>query len=119
MRISDWSSDVCSSDLYAASDLLCYRDDRDTALQAQQAAAWNPLLAWAEARHGVEFALARGVLPVDQPPAPATALRDAVRVLDPFRLAPLAPPHWTRVVSGTSGAERLNVGGRRTIKKQK
>ena len=76
---------------YAASDLLCYRDDRDTALQAEQAAAWNPLLAWAEARHGVEFALARGVLPVDQPPATVTALRDAVRVLDPFRLAALAP----------------------------
>src|SRR3546814_2894691 len=95
MRISDWSSDVCSSDLpiaaYAASDLLCYRDDRDTALQAEQAAAWNPLLAWAEARHGVQFALARGVLPVDQPPATVTALRDAVRVLDPFRLAALAP----------------------------
>src|SRR3546814_2593472 len=26
---------------YAASDLLCYRDDRDTALPAEQAAAWK------------------------------------------------------------------------------
>lgn len=76
---------------YAASDLLCYRDDRDTALQTEQAAAWNPLLAWAEARHGIEFALAQGVLPVDQPPATVAALRGAVLALDPFRLAALAP----------------------------
>src|SRR3546814_10531213 len=52
---------------YAATDLFCYRDDRDAALQAEQAAAWNPLLAWAEARYGVEFALTPGVLPIDQP----------------------------------------------------
>jgi len=76
---------------YAASDLLCYRDDRDTALQAEQAAAWNPLLAWAEARHGIEFTLAQGVLPVDQPAATVAALTGAVRALDPFRLAALAP----------------------------
>ncbi len=76
---------------YAESDLFCYRDNRDTALQAEQAAAWNPLLAWAEARHGIEFALAQGVLPVDQPAATIAALRGAVLGLDPFRLAALAP----------------------------
>lgn len=76
---------------YAATDLLCYRDDRDPALQAEQAAAWNPLLAWAEARHGVEFALAQGVLPIDQPAATQTALRDAAFAQDPFRLAALTP----------------------------
>ena len=76
---------------YAASDLLCYRDDRDTALQVEQAAAWNPLLAWAEARHGIEFTLAQGVLPVDQPAATVATLTGAVRALDPFRLAALAP----------------------------
>ena len=32
-------------------------DARDAALQAEQAAAWNPLLAWAGARYGIEFAL--------------------------------------------------------------
>jgi len=76
---------------YAESDLLCYRDDRDAALQAEQAAAWNPLLAWAEGRHGVEFALTQGVLPVDQSPATVAALQRAVHALDPFRLAALAP----------------------------
>lgn len=76
---------------YAQTDLLCYRDDRDAALQGEQAATWNPLLAWAEARHGIEFALAQGVLPIDQPAATVAALREAVHALDPFRLAPLSP----------------------------
>ena len=76
---------------YAQTDLLCYRDDRDAALQGEQAAAWNPLLAWAEARHGIEFALAQGVLPIDQPATTVAALREAVHALDPFRLAPLSP----------------------------
>lgn len=76
---------------YAASDLLCYRDDRDPALQAEQAAAWNPLLTWAEARHGVEFAITQGVLPIDQPPPTIAILRTALLAHDPFRLAALTP----------------------------
>lgn len=76
---------------YATSDLLCYRDDRDAVLQAEQAAAWNPLLTWAEARHDIEFALAQGVLPVDQPPATVAALHAALLAQDPFRLAALTP----------------------------
>ena len=76
---------------YAATDLLCYRDDRDALLQAEQAAAWNPLLAWAEARYGVEFEMTRGILPIDQPPATVTALRAAVLALDPWRMTALTP----------------------------
>lgn len=76
---------------YAASDLFCYRDDRDAVLQAEQAAAWNPLLAWAEVRYGIEFALTQGVLPIDQPDATIAALRAAVLAQDPFRLAALTP----------------------------
>lgn len=76
---------------YAESDLFCYRDDRDPALQHEQAAAWNPLLAWAEARHGIEFSLAQGVLPIDQPAATVATLRAAVLAHDPFRLAALTP----------------------------
>jgi len=76
---------------YAESDLLCYRDARDAALQAEQAVAWNPLLAWAEGRHGIEFTLAQGVIPVDQPAATIAALRGAVLDLHPFRLAALTP----------------------------
>jgi chaperone required for assembly of F1-ATPase len=76
---------------YAQSDLFCYRDDRDAALQAEQAATWNPVLAWAEARHGIEFTLAQGVLPVDQPAATIAALQGAVLALDPWRMTALTP----------------------------
>jgi chaperone required for assembly of F1-ATPase len=76
---------------YAATDLFCYRDDRDSQLQAEQAAAWNPPLAWAEAHYGVEFILTQGILPIDQPAATQTALRDAVLMIDPHRLAALTP----------------------------
>lgn len=74
---------------YAESDLFCYREGRDPALQAEQIAGWNPLLAWAEQRYGIEFALAEGVLPIEQPDPTIAALREAVLSHDPFRLAPL------------------------------
>ena len=76
---------------YAESDLFCYRDARDVALQAEQAVAWNPLLAWAEARYGIEFTLAQGVLPVDQPQATIATLQDAVFVQDAWRITALTP----------------------------
>lgn len=76
---------------YAESDLFCYRDARDAALQAEQAAIWNPLLAWAEARYGIEFILTRGVLPVDQPDATIAALQGAVLAQDRWRITALTP----------------------------
>lgn len=76
---------------YAESDLFCYRDARDVALQAEQAAAWNPLLTWAEARYGIEFILTQGVLPVDQPATTIAALQDAVLAQDAWRITALTP----------------------------
>lgn len=76
---------------YAQSDLLCYRDARDAALHAEQAAAWNPLLAWAEGRYQIEFALTQGVLPVDQPEATIAALQGAVYAQDQWRITALTP----------------------------
>lgn len=76
---------------YAATDLFCYRDDRDAALQTEQAATWNPHLAWAEARYGIEFSLTQGILPVDQPSATVAALRNAVFAQDPWRMTALTP----------------------------
>ena len=76
---------------YAESDLLCYRDARDAVLQAEQAAAWNPLLSWAEMRYGIECVLTQGVLPVDQPDATIAALQDAVFTQDSWRTTALTP----------------------------
>lgn len=76
---------------YAVSDLLCYRDARDPVLQAEQAAAWNPILNWAEQHFGVEFVITKGVLPVDQPEATIAALQAATMALPANQLAALAP----------------------------
>lgn len=76
---------------YAQSDLFCYRDTRDAALQAEQAAAWNPLLAWAEERYGINFTLTQGVLPVDQPEATVATLQGAVWAQDAWRITALTP----------------------------
>ena len=76
---------------YAESDLLCYRAPDPPELAARQAAAWNPPLAWAEARYGVRFELAAGVMHVAQPAETITRLSEAIAGFDPFRLAGLYP----------------------------
>lgn len=76
---------------YAQSDLFCYRDARDATLQAEQAAAWNPLLARAEARYDIEFTLTQGVLPVDQPDVTIATLQGAVWAQDAWRITALTP----------------------------
>lgn len=76
---------------YAATDLFCYRDDRDALLQAEQATTWNPLLAWAEQRFGIEFAITQGILPIDQPAETVATLRAATFALDPWRMTALTP----------------------------
>lgn len=51
---------------YGGSDLLCYRADTPAALAARQAAAWDPLLDWAEQTYGGRLVLTAGVMPVAQ-----------------------------------------------------
>ncbi|MBL8651092.1 MAG: ATPase [Sphingopyxis sp.] len=98
--LSNAAIDIATPDLagfaepvaaYATSELFCYREDRDAVLLAEQAATWNPRLAWAEARYGVEFAITRGILPVDQPPATVAALRAAVLAQGAWRMTALTP----------------------------
>lgn len=75
---------------YAGTDLLCYRGT-DSDLAARQVAEWNPVLAWAEARFGVEFVLTAGVMHVAQPPATVATLAEALARHDDFTMAALAP----------------------------
>ena len=75
---------------YGESDLLCYRAP-EADLAARQAEAWNPLLDWAERRHGIEFALTSGVMHIAQPPATLSALAGDLGGRDHFALAALAP----------------------------
>lgn len=76
-------------DRYAGSDLLCYRASEPEALQARQAAAFDPILAWAEATLGARLAVTSGIVPIDQPASARTALADAAQGFDDFSLTAL------------------------------
>ena len=76
---------------YGERDRLCYRADGPPLLVERQAAAWDPLLAWARGRYDVAFAVTEGVMHVAQPDATIARLHEAVAAYDDFRLAGLSP----------------------------
>ena len=75
---------------YAETDLVCYRTDQPPALAHRQAAAWKPLVAWADERYGARLAVTSSITPVAQAPEALEALRDAVAGEDDFALAGLS-----------------------------
>lgn len=76
---------------YAESDLLCYRADAPAALAARQAAAWDPLLGWAQTRFDVAFHVTTGIVHRAQPPETLARLAAATAARTAFELAGLAP----------------------------
>ncbi|WP_413060934.1 ATP12 family chaperone protein [Sphingomonas carotinifaciens] len=76
---------------YGESDLLCYRADDPAELAARQAAAWDPVIAWARARYDIAVETTAGIIHRPQPPATLARLGDAVAALDPFAMAALSP----------------------------
>lgn len=76
---------------YGESDLLCYRADDPVELAARQAAAWDPVIAWARARYDIAVETTAGIIHRPQPPATLARLGDAVAALDPFAMAALSP----------------------------
>lgn len=76
---------------YAEADLTCYRAEGPDALVQRQAESWDVLLDWARRRYDVDFACRSGIVHVAQPEDTVRRLGHAVAVLDPFRLAGLAP----------------------------
>jgi chaperone required for assembly of F1-ATPase len=75
---------------YAGADLVCYRASAPVALAQSQAAAFDPVAAWAEATLGARFALSASLTHVAQPQAALDAARAAVDAFaDPFALAGL------------------------------
>lgn len=75
---------------YATADLLCYRAE-DAELAREQARLWNPILDWAERQFAVQFTLATGVMPTDQPRETISRLIDALGRADGWALAALSP----------------------------
>lgn len=72
---------------YAGSDLLCYRADEPEKLAQRQAAAWDPVLAWALDELGGRFVLVEGLMHVAQPEEALDAVGRAVVGFDIFQLA--------------------------------
>lgn len=75
---------------FGASDLLCYRAEAPEELVARQAAAWDPLLRWAEATHGARLAVTTGVMPVAQDPGALERLAAPLAAADAFALTALS-----------------------------
>lgn len=75
---------------YGASDLLCYRAEAPDALAARQSAAWDPLLAWAEAALGAPLVVTHGIRPCVQPAASLARLEAEVAACDSFALTALS-----------------------------
>jgi chaperone required for assembly of F1-ATPase len=76
---------------YGETDLLCYRADGPDALVKRQAAAWDPLLAWARSRFDVDFEVVSGIMHRPQPASTVGQLTRAVLARDEWALAALSP----------------------------
>jgi chaperone required for assembly of F1-ATPase len=74
---------------YGGSDLICYRADTPAGLVERQAAAWDPLVNWAETELGAPLIVTTGILPVAQAERSLERLRNTVADRHPFHLAAL------------------------------
>lgn len=74
---------------FGRTDLLCYRAGEPEDLAARQAALWQPLLDWAEARWGARLVTTEGIVPVAQPEEALAALRAVAASYDDLGLAAL------------------------------
>lgn len=74
---------------YGETDLLCYRADAPEALVQRQAAAWDPMLAWAADTLGARLDVTAGVMACAQPTDSLDALRACVSRHGAFQLTAL------------------------------
>jgi chaperone required for assembly of F1-ATPase len=75
---------------YVETDLVCHRAETPAGLVARQAAAWDPIVAWAEARFHTRFDVVTGVMPAAVSPQTLTTFEWEVDDLDDFRRTALA-----------------------------
>lgn len=83
---------------YATSDQLCYRAETPERLVARQAAAWDPLLDWADERFGARFLVTEGIRHVAQDADAIRPLRAFATALDAWALAGL---HQMTTIGGS------------------
>jgi chaperone required for assembly of F1-ATPase len=96
--LADYAIDVVANDRadvvsgllpYAETDTLCYRADPDEPLHRRQLDIWEPVLARAEARFGVQFTRVSGIVHKPQPAETLATFRAELEQRDPFTLAAL------------------------------
>ena len=71
---------------YGETDLLCHRATAPEALIARQAAAWDPVLDWAEQTLGVRLKVVAGVMPAEQDSVGLARLHGRISAMDAFGL---------------------------------
>jgi len=94
---------------FAGSDLLCYRAEAPEALRVLQAAAWDPMLRWAEDELGVHLATAKGVMPVTQRQESLARVAAAVA---PFEAMALTSLHVLTTLTGSAILALAHAAGR-------
>ena len=94
---------------HGETDLLCYRDAAGGELARRQNAAWQPVLDWLAAAHGVRLRTAAGVMPAAQDSQALEALRRAVDAREPFRLTAL---HTAVAATGSAALGLALMEGR-------
>lgn len=79
-------SQICA---YMATDLLRYRASSPDSLVQRQAAAWDPLVAWAEQHLGVDLPVTAEVMPLAADGAADMACRAAIKNMNMFQITAL------------------------------
>jgi chaperone required for assembly of F1-ATPase len=94
-------ADAVAGDIvaYSGCDLLCYRADGPERLVARQAAAWDPVLAWAARRLDSHFVCVTGIVHHPQPDSALHPLARNMERQDPWRLAAL---HTITTLTGSA-----------------
>jgi chaperone required for assembly of F1-ATPase len=84
---------------FASTDALLYRAEEPQALVEQQALAWDPILAWAEADLQARFMATRGIIHVAQPEHSLSAI---ARLADQMSAWQIAPLHVMTTLTGSA-----------------
>jgi chaperone required for assembly of F1-ATPase len=93
---------------YGETDLVSHRAETPATLVARQAAAWDPLVAWADDALGVGVSVVASVIAAPVDPASRAKLAAFAEALDDFRLTALA--HGTGLFGSAVIAAALVAG---------
>jgi len=73
---------------FGRSDLICYRAEEPAELAARQKEIWDPLLDWAQMKHGLRLMADAGISYIEQPLDAIVRMQEVVSGSNDFTLAP-------------------------------